>query len=54
MDFVNLNQSSHGDREFGHILTRMRKNRKMVVGHWQDPQDARSYRCMGACCRRLG
>ena len=37
MDFMNLNQSAHGDREFGHIVTRMRKNRKMVVGHWQDP-----------------
>lgn len=38
MDFMNLNQSAHGDREFGHIVTRMRKNRKVVVGHWQDPQ----------------
>ena len=37
MDFMNLNQSAHGDREFGHIVTRMRKNRKVVVGHWQDP-----------------
>ena len=36
MDFMNLNQSAHGDREFGHIVTRMRKNRKVVVGHWQD------------------
>jgi len=36
MDFMNLNQSAHGDREFGHILTRMRKNRKIVVGHWED------------------
>ena len=38
MDFMNLNQSAHGDREFGHIVSRMRKNRKVVVGHWQDPQ----------------
>ena len=38
MDFMNLNQSAHGDREFGHIVTRMRKNRKVVVGHWQDPE----------------
>lgn len=38
MDFMNLNQSAHGDREFGHIVTRMRKNRKVVVGHWQDPK----------------
>ena len=37
MDFMNLNQSAHGDREFGHIVSRMRKNRKVVVGHWSDP-----------------
>jgi len=36
MDFMNLNQSAHGDREFGFILSRMRLNRKVVVGHWQD------------------
>ncbi len=36
MDFMNLNQSAHGDREFGHIVSRMRKNRKVVVGHWTD------------------
>ncbi|MGB6151175.1 MAG: L-arabinose isomerase [Pricia sp.] len=36
MDFMNLNQSAHGDREFGHIMTRMRKNRKIIVGHWQE------------------
>jgi L-arabinose isomerase len=36
MDFMNLNQSAHGCREFGYICTRMRKNRKVVVGHWQD------------------
>lgn len=35
MDFMNLNQSAHGDREFGFIMTRMRLNRKVVVGHWQ-------------------
>lgn len=38
MDFMNLNQSAHGDREFGHMVTRMRKNRKVVVGHWQDAE----------------
>ncbi len=38
MDFMNLNQSAHGDREFGHIVSRMRKNRKVVVGHWQDAE----------------
>ena len=36
MDFMNLNQSAHGDREFGHITARMRKPRKIVVGHWSD------------------
>lgn len=36
MDFMNLNQSAHGDREFGHIISRMRKPCKVVVGHWQD------------------
>jgi L-arabinose isomerase len=38
MDFMNLNQSAHGDREFGFIGTRMRMNRKVVVGHYQDPE----------------
>ncbi len=38
MDFMNLNQSAHGDREFGHIMTRMRLGRKVVVGHWTDPK----------------
>ncbi|WP_416444632.1 L-arabinose isomerase [Leeuwenhoekiella sp. A16] len=36
MDFMNLNQSAHGDREFGFMMTRMRLKRKVVVGHWQD------------------
>ena len=36
MNFMNLNQSAHGDREFGFISSRMRLNRKVVVGHWQD------------------
>ena len=36
MDFMNLNQSAHGDREFGHIVSRMRRNRKVVVGHWKE------------------
>ncbi|MFT3740086.1 MAG: L-arabinose isomerase [Breznakibacter sp.] len=36
MDFMNLNQSAHGDREFGHITSRLRKPRKVVVGHWKD------------------
>ncbi len=36
MDFMNLNQSAHGDREFGFKMSRMRMQRKVVVGHWQD------------------
>jgi len=36
MDFMNLNQSAHGDREFGHILSRMRKPHKIVCGYWKD------------------
>ncbi len=38
MDFMNLNQSAHGDREFGFIMSRMRLKRKVVVGHWKDPR----------------
>lgn len=41
MDFMNLNQSAHGDREFGFLLSRMRKKRKIIVGHWQNPAVAR-------------
>ena len=37
MDFMNLNQAAHGDREFGFIGSRMRISRKVVVGHWRDP-----------------
>lgn len=36
MDYMNLHQSAHGGREFGFINTRMRLNRKVVVGHWKD------------------
>jgi L-arabinose isomerase len=38
MDFMNLNQAAHGDREAGFIHTRMRLARKVVVGHWSDPE----------------
>jgi len=38
MDFMNLNQSAHGGREFGFIGTRMRIDRKVIVGYWQDDQ----------------
>src|SRR5262245_57672360 len=44
MDFMNLNQAAHGDREFAFIQTRLRRGRKTVVGHWEDP----------AVLRRLG
>ncbi len=38
MDFMNLNQSAHGDREAGFLHARMRLPRKIIVGHWQDPE----------------
>jgi L-arabinose isomerase len=38
MDFMNLNQAAHGDREFGFICTRLRQSRKVVVGHWRDEE----------------
>jgi L-arabinose isomerase len=38
MDFMNLNQAAHGDREAGFLHARMRLPRKVVVGHWRDPE----------------
>ncbi len=38
MDFMNLHQSAHGDREYGFINKRLEKHNKIVVGHWQDPE----------------
>jgi L-arabinose isomerase len=38
MDFMNLNQSAHGDREFGFMVSRLRRDRKIVVGHWKEPE----------------
>ena len=38
MDFMNLNQSAHGDREFGFMVSRLRQNRKVLVGHWQEEE----------------
>ena len=51
MDFMNLNQSAHGGREFGFIASRMRINRKVVVGHWQDEKVIRKVAdwCRVAC-----
>lgn len=48
MDFMNLNQSAHGDREFAHLATRLRLRRKTVVGHWQD---TRTLDRIGTWCR---
>ena len=52
MDFMNLNQSAHGDREYGFIGARLRLNRKIVVGHWQDPEVVDELAALGA--RRSG
>jgi L-arabinose isomerase len=38
MDFMNLNQSAHGDREFGFIGSRLQLDRKVIVGFWQDAE----------------
>jgi L-arabinose isomerase len=38
MDFMNLHQAAHGDREFAFIQTRLRRNRRTIVGHWQEPR----------------
>ncbi|AFM40091.1 L-arabinose isomerase [Desulfosporosinus acidiphilus SJ4] len=38
MDFMNLNQSAHGDREYGFIGARLQIPRKVVVGYWEDPE----------------
>jgi L-arabinose isomerase len=48
MDFMNLNQAAHGDREHGYIMSRMRLKRKVVVGFWQDGAVRRQ---LGAWCR---
>jgi L-arabinose isomerase len=48
MDFMNLNQAAHGDREHGFIMSRMRLNRKVVAGYWQD---AEVQQRVGAWCR---
>jgi L-arabinose isomerase len=41
MDFMNLNQSAHGDREYAHIAARLGLNRTIIAGHWQDRQTVR-------------
>jgi len=65
MDFMNLNQAAHGDREAGFLHTRLRLGRKVVVGHWSDPEVqqrlgawvrvARAWHDLqGACVARIG
>jgi L-arabinose isomerase len=41
MDFMNLNQSAHGDREYAHITARLGLTRAIVAGHWQDGETVR-------------
>ena len=48
MDFMNLNQAAHGDREHGFIMSRLRLNRKVIVGFWQE---ASVQKQLGAWCR---
>ena len=48
MDFMNLNQAAHGDREHGFIMSRMRLSRKVVVGFWRDKSVQQQ---LGAWCR---
>ncbi|MGP3777202.1 L-arabinose isomerase [Halanaerobium saccharolyticum] len=38
MNFMNTNQAAHGGREYGFMVSRMDKNRKVVAGHWQDEE----------------
>jgi L-arabinose isomerase len=54
MNFMNLNQAAHGDREFGFIGSRLRLERKVVVGHWQDAEVQRELGRVGAGRSRLG
>ena len=39
MDFMNENQSAHGDREYAHVVSRMGIERKIIVGHWANPEE---------------
>lgn len=56
MDFMNLNQSAHGGREFGHMVTRLRIPRRVIVGHWQDAgvlEKVRQWAAVAAGLREL-
>ncbi len=48
MDFMNLNQTAHGGREFGFIGARMRQQHSVVTGHWQDKEAPPAYRRLDA------
>lgn len=50
MDFMNLNQAAHGDREFGYIVTRLGIPRKIVVGHYTDPEVAEKIGVWARAC----
>ena len=50
MDFMNLNQAAHGDREFGYILSRLGIERKIVVGHYTDPDVAERIATWARAC----
>ncbi len=54
MDFMNLNQAAHGDREFGYIQTRLGVPRKTVAGHVSDPVGGRADRAPGRAPRPAG
>lgn len=51
MDFMNLNQTAHGGREFGYMMTRMNIPRKVVVGHWKNES---AHQRIGAWARAAG
>ena len=50
MDFMNLNQSAHGDREFGHIVSKLGKQRKVVTGYWKDEDVLKSVDSWARAC----
>jgi L-arabinose isomerase len=54
MDFMNLNQSAHGDREFGFMGARLRLNNKVVVGYWKDPAVLEELGAWGRSARAMG
>ena len=50
MDFMNLNQAAHGDREFGYMVSRLGIPRKIVVGHYTDPEVAEKVGTWARAC----